>query len=264
MQLQMLDAIRNRWPEYLIEAWCLGMFMISASAFGVLLFESGSPATALDSTIRNLLMGIAMGLTAIAIITSRWGRRSGAHFNPAVTLTFLRLKRIGLIDAAFYILFQFIGGLAGMVLSWFLLGDRLEEAAVNFVVTVPGAYGAAGAFIAEETVSFLMMSMILFTGRSPRMAKLTPVFAGILLSIFIAIAAPISGLSMNPARTFASAVLAGNWTGWWIYFVAPITAMIAASELFLRIEGLKNGVAVRPKCSDGIGVCESKGSRVTA
>jgi aquaporin Z len=246
----MLDAIRNRWREYLIEAWCLGMFMISACVFAVVLLRSGSPAAVFDPAIRNVLMGLAMGGTAIAIITSPWGRRSGAHFNPAVTLTFLRLKRIGLADAAFYILFQFVGGLVGMLVSWLALGDLLEDAAVNFVVTVPGIYGGAGAFIAEETVSFLMMSMILFTGRSPRWSRRTPVFAGILLAIFIAIAAPISGMSMNPARTFASAALAGDWTGWWIYFLAPVTAMLAASELFLRIEGLKNGVAVRAKCSD--------------
>ena len=254
----MFDASRNRWREYLIEAWCLGTFMISASAFAVLIFNCGSPFQALGPTTKNILMGSAMGATAIAIITSPWGRRSGAHFNPAVTLAFLRLKRIDPHDALFYILFQFIGGLAGMILSWRLLGDHLEDAAVNFVVTVPGIYGAAGAFVAEVTASFLMMTMILVTGRAPRMAKLTPVFAGILLAMFIAVAAPISGLSMNPARTFASAALAGNWTGWWIYFVAPVGSMFAASELFLRIEGLKNGVAVRQKCPDALRTREAK------
>ena len=141
----MLDAIRNHWPEYLIEAWCLGTFMVSACFFGVLLFHPGSPAANLDSALRTVLMGCAMGTTAFAIITSPWGKRSGAHFNPAVTVTFLRLGKIEKTDAAYYVVFQFIGGVAGVLLSWLFLGDLLADTAVNFVVTVPGGYGVAAA-----------------------------------------------------------------------------------------------------------------------
>lgn len=231
----MLDAFKNHWPEYLIEAWCLGTFMVSACFFGVLLFNPGSPAAGVDPALRNVLMGLAMGSTAIGIISSPWGRRSGAHFNPAVTLTFLRLGKIAWADASFYIFFQFVGGLAGVLLSWAVLGRLLADGAVNFVVTLPGSQGMAAAFAAEVVMSFVMMTTILFTSNSARLARLTPLFAASLVALFIATENPISGMSMNPARTFASAAVAGNWTGWWIYFAAPPIAMLAAGEFFVRI-----------------------------
>lgn len=94
----MLDRLKKHWPEYLIEAWCLGTFMVSACAFGVILFHPASPAAGLGFA-RDVLMGIAMGVTAILIFRSPWGQRSGAHFNPAVTLTFFRLGKISGPDA---------------------------------------------------------------------------------------------------------------------------------------------------------------------
>src|SRR5687767_12327179 len=83
-----VDALRRHWPEYLMEAAGLGLFMISAGLFGTLLFFPGSPlAESLpDPMARRALMGLIMGLTAIAIIYSPWGQQSGAHLNPAVTL----------------------------------------------------------------------------------------------------------------------------------------------------------------------------------
>jgi aquaporin Z len=235
----MLDAFRDHWPEYLIEAWCLATFMVSACFFGVLLFHPSSPAAAFEFTLRNMLMGLAMGSTAVAIIKSPWGKRSGAHFNPAVTLTFLRLGKIEPRDAAFYVLFQFAGGAVGVLVSWLVLGDLLSDSTVNFVVTVPGQAGATTAFVAEIVISFLMMTMILFTSNHHRFARLTPVFAGCFVSLFIAVESPISGMSMNPARTFASSIVAGNWMAWWIYFVAPPIAMLSAAEFFVRTRGLK-------------------------
>ena len=235
----MLDALKNHWPEYLIEAWCLGMFMLSACLFGVLLFNPRSPLIDLPFALRNIAMGIAMGATAIAIITSRWGKRSGAHFNPAVTLTLLRLKRIDGRDALFYIVLQFLGGIAGVLLSSVLLGDLLSDNAVNFVATVPGRSGILSAFVGELVISFVMMTAVLLLSDS-RLATLTPFVVGVLLAGYIAVESPVSGTSMNPARTFASALLAGDWRGWWIYFTAPPIAMLASSEFFIRTRGLMN------------------------
>ena len=235
----MLDAIKHHWPEYLIEAWCLGTFMVSACVFGVLIFNPASPAATFSFTLRNLLMGVAMGATAIAIIRSPFGKRSGAHLNPAVTLTFLRLGKIDLSDAIWYIASQFFGGVLGVLVSYLVLGKLLADSAVNFVVTVPGSYGPAAAFLAEIVISFLMMTMVLFTSNSVTFARFTPIFAGCFVAIYIALESPISGMSMNPARTFASAAVANQWAEWWIYFVAPPIAMLAAAEFYVRIRGLK-------------------------
>lgn len=234
------ETIKNHLPEYAIEAWCLGTFMVSACLFGVALFHPASPLSALGPEVRMVIMGIAMGSTAVAIICSPWGKRSGAHFNPAVTVTFLRLGRINAIDAAAYIAAQFIGGVAGVLIARAFLGDLLADSAVNFVATVPGRFGVGAAFAAEVIISFVMMSMILFTSNSRRMSRWTPIFAGSLVAVFITLDTPISGMSMNPARSFASAYVSGTWTAAWVYFVAPTIAMLAASELFVRTRGLKS------------------------
>lgn len=213
--------------------------MVSACVFGVFLFHSNSPLISLNSNLRNVLMGLAMGSTAIGIFLSPWGKRSGSHINPAVTLTFWRLGKIKTWDATFYVTFQFIGGTIGVLLSWLILGNALSHPTVNFVVTVPNNLGASVSFIAEFTISFLMMSMVLVTTNSKRLSRFTPFIAGSFVALFITFESPISGMSMNPARTFSSAIVADNWTNWWIYFIAPPIAMLSAAEVFVRVKGLK-------------------------
>ena len=235
----MLEALKNHWREYLMEAWGLGTFMVSACAFGVILAHPESPAFVAGETLRGVLGGAAMGLTAVSIFLSPWGRRSGAHINPAVTLTFWRLGKIETWDAAFYVAAQFAGAFAGVLFSWLIFGDLLSGDAVNFVVTQPGAGGAGAAFAAEVVISFLMMTTVLISGNSARTARLTPFFAGILVALFISVETPFSGMSMNPARSFGSAAVANEWTSLWIYFVAPPLAMLFAAEIYLRARGAK-------------------------
>ncbi len=236
----MLDAVRDHWPEYLIEAWGLGTFMVSASVFGVLLFHPDSYFAEYSTSVRNIPMGMAMGLTAIAIFKSPWGRRSGAHINPVVTFTFLRLGKITGIDALFYAIFQFIGGTVGVLLAWVLLGDLLAVKEVNFVPTHPGPYGVTAAFAGEFVIAFLMMSMVLFTSNHRTLFRSTPYLAGLLVAVYIAVESPISGMSMNPARTLGSAIVGNTWTAWWIYFTAPPIAMLAAAEIYVRTRGIRN------------------------
>ncbi len=99
----MLDALKKHWPEYLIEAGCLGTFMISACAFAALLGHPQSPLQMwfMVGMPMRFVMGLAMGLTAVALIYSPWGKRSGAHMNPAVTFTFWRLGKVASWDAFF-------------------------------------------------------------------------------------------------------------------------------------------------------------------
>src|SRR5215470_17824664 len=155
----MSEAFKQHWPEYLMEAIELGVFMFFACAFTVLLFHPSSPVTQTihDGVLRRLLMGIAMGSTAIAIVFSPLGQRSGAHFNPSVTWTFFRLGKIDAWDAAFYALFQFGGGIAGVMLASLTLGNLVAHQAVNYAATLPGHDGPIIAFFAEVLISFLLM-----------------------------------------------------------------------------------------------------------
>ena len=223
----MFGTLRRHWPEYLIEAWALGTFMVSAAVFTTLIDGPGSAVhdAVGDADLRRLLIGLAMGATAIALIYSPWGQRSGAHMNPAVTLTFLRLGKIRGADACGYIAAQFVGGVLGVLLASAALGEAFTEPPVNHAVTVPGDAGPGVAFVAELAISAAMMLMILTASRSPRLARYTGVFAGVLVATWITIEGPLSGMSMNPARTMASAVPARLWDSLWIYFTAPVFGM---------------------------------------
>jgi len=182
-----------------------------------------------------------MGLTAIGLIYSPWGKQSGAHLNPSVTITFFRLGKVTLPDAFFYVLAQFVGADVGVLVSAFFLRQWISHPAVNYAATVPGPKGASLAFAAELFISFVLMTMILFVSNGARFAAFTGVLAGILVATYISLEAPLSGMSMNPARTFGSAVSAQVWKGWWIYFTAPPIGMLAAAELHRRLRGV-NGV----------------------
>ena len=221
-----------------MEAAELALFMFSACAFTVLLFHPASPIarTIHDGVLRRLLMGTAMGSTAIAIIFSPLGQRSGAHFNPSVTWTFFRLGKIEAWDAAFYTLFQFAGGMAGIMLASFTLGRFIAHQAVNYAATIPGPDGAIAAFCAELLISFILMLVVLTVSNTKRLARWTGMFAGALVATYITIESPISGMSMNPARTLSSAVGAQIWMSLWIYFVAPPIGMLLAAEVYKRVK----------------------------
>ncbi len=233
-------AFRRHWPEYVIEAAGLGIFMISACVFGTLLAHPDSPVVRAlpDPFLRRAVMGLAMGLTAIGLIYSPWGQRSGAHFNPATTLTFWRLGKVGSADAAFYTLAQAAGGLAGVLVAAGLLGESVAHPSVQYVTTMPGPAGTSVAFVAECVISFALMSVVLRASNTARLARLTGLFAGALVATCITVEAPISGMSMNPARSLASAVPAQVWTALWVYFVAPPLGMLLAAEVYVRRLGI--------------------------
>lgn len=234
-------ALRAHWPEYLMEATELGLFMLSACLFTVLLFhpDSSVPRLLPGPGVRRLLIGIAMALTAAAIIYSPLGRRSGAHFNPSLTLTYLRLARVAPADALFYVVAHFMGAVAGVALAARVLGARLGHAAVNYAATLPGPRGAAAAFAAELAISFVLMTVVLVVSSRPSLARFTGLFAATLVATYITLEAPLSGMSMNPARSFGSALFAGAWGVLWIYFTAPPLGMLLAADTYVRLRGAR-------------------------
>jgi aquaporin Z len=231
-------CLKRHWPEYMMEGAQLGIFMISAGVFTALLEWPTSPLFLAipNEFVRRWLIGVAMGSTAVALIYSPWGKRTGAHMNPAVTLTFLRLGKIPIVDAFYYIIFQFLGGLAGVYLMVLALGKYFTDAPTTYVVTVPGPDGVLVAFAGEFGAAVLMMTMILFVSNRPAIAPYTGAFAGLLIMGYVTFEAPISGFGMNPARTFASSLPSGNYTALWVYFIAPPLGMLLAAQAYLYVK----------------------------
>jgi aquaporin Z len=232
-------SLRHHWPEYAMEVAELGSYLFVACVFATLLQHPASVVREFvsSSLARRALMGLAMGATAIAIVTSPWGKRSGGHFNPAITFTFYRLGKVEFWDTWFYVIAQFLGAMSGVALAKYVLRAALAHDAVRYAVTVPGMYGSTVAFVAELTISFLLMITVLFATNQKRLAPYTAYFVGILIATYFTFEAPLSGMSTNPARTFGSAVHANYWHALWIYFIAPSMGMLAAGELFLRVRG---------------------------
>ena len=247
MALGAIEAVRGHWPEYLIEAAGLALFMISAGAFGTLLEYPQSPVRGMlpDPLVRRALMGMAMGATAIGLIYSPWGRQSGAHFNPAVTLAFTRLGKVAPWDGVFYVIAQFVGGLAGVLAISAVLGNAFRRPPVEFIVTVPGSGGPLVAFLAEFAISSGLMLAVLYTSNRIRVMRYTGLFAGVLLAGYITIEAPFSGTSMNPARTLASAAPSGLWDGLWIYFSAPLLGMLIAVDTYRLLTGRRDVICAK-------------------
>jgi aquaporin Z len=227
------------WREYVIEGSCLGLFMVSAAACATLLQHPASPLAGWHAAplVKRLPMGLAMGGTAALLIYSPMGRRSGAHMNPAVTLTFLRLGKIAPLDALGYVSAQFVGGALGTLAALVMLRNLPSDPSVRYVATLPGVAGGAVAFGAELAISFGMMSLVLSLSNTPALARFTGVAAGLLVATYIVLEAPLSGMSMNPARTLTSNLLAHAAGTLWIYFAAPPIGMLLAADLAVRRHG---------------------------
>lgn len=234
----------EHWQEYLIEAIALGFLMVCVGIYATILESPASPVREAIASplLRRICMGICICLTLIGIIYSPWGKKSGAHINPAFSFTLFRLKKMTGKDAIGYAIAQFIGGTSGVFLISKILGAFYTNPPVQYTVTIPNNLGWPIAFIVEMCLSFGLMVIVLFLMNTPRFYSRVGIFVGILVAIYIVVAAPITGMSINPARTFASAFPAGIWTDIWVYFLAPPLGMLLGAELYLYLscKRLKN------------------------
>ena len=220
-----------------MEAAEVGLYLFLTCVFASLLLYPASPVRHfIGSTLElRALMGLAVGGTVVAIVMSPWGKQSGGHFNPALTLAFYRLGKMRLPDALIYVVAQFSGAIGGVCVARYLL--PVGRPAIRYAITAPGVRGNAVAFISELAMSFVLMSTILVSSNRESLTHYTPYLVGLLYAIFITLEAPLSGMSMNPARSFGPALHVSYWHAIWLYFSAPTLGMLIAGEVFLRARG---------------------------
>ena len=236
----MLASLKRHWPEYLMEACELGLLAFMGCAASVLFQHHASPLSHYFEGygfLRQLALGLTMGATLSGIAYSPMGKRSGAQLNPAVTFTFFRLGKIAAADAFFYVLFQFAGGIAGVMLAGLTLGSLLSAPEVKFSAAAPGLYGIQIGFLTEMLVCAVIMGTVLYVADHKRIVHKSGLYVGILYAFYITIEQPISGAALNPARSFGSGIMTGNWSTIWISFTAPLLGMLLAGEIFLWTKG---------------------------
>ena len=243
----LLEAVRLHWRQYLMEAVEVAALMLCICFAGTLFYGRDSPIAILGLSwvARSALMGATVAAATFMIMLSPFGRRSGAHINPALTLAYFSVGRIHHWDAISYVLSQFIGGIAGVYVASLLLGRSLSDFPVLYVVTLPGRNGIFFAFVAELVTSFVFMAVVLISSNHRTLARVSPIFVVLVTVLYYVFSPTLSGYSVNPARSFSSAVFARLWKGIWIYCVAPVLGMVAAAGLYTKVAGLRRIYCVK-------------------
>ncbi|MGI4750798.1 MAG: MIP/aquaporin family protein [Janthinobacterium lividum] len=229
--------IKNNYLFYVMEALALAGFVLIAAFTTIFLEHPDSPLAhtqlAVHPLWRSIILGVVMGIYITAMVTAI-GKLSGANANPIITWAFFRIKKISFANLCAYLTAQFLGAIVAVLLLNLTLGKLFQHPLISYSLTKPKPGHSLGAsFIAEFIISFIFVITTLFVLSSKKLEKYNALIAGILIALFLIIELPYSGMSMNPARSFASALVAWKWKELWIYFVSPIIAMLLATELFL-------------------------------
>lgn len=232
----MKNTRKKEFRKYIGEGIGLGLFMIAACFFDALIEYHGLPFRHMlaSALLRRFLVGLAMGLTALYIFTSRFGKQSGAYLSPAVTIVRYRLGDIKKDDALFYTVFQLLGGTLGVYIVYLIFPVWMRSPEISYVITVPSKSGVLIAFLMEFLISFLLIAVVLFMGLKKKWNKYTAYVVSLLITVFITFEAPYSGMSMNPARTFSSAIIAGEWKYFWLYCTAPVLGMLVGELIYRK------------------------------
>ena len=204
-------------------------YLIELVGTFILVYAITSAATVYSKSGQLGVIGIglvhAFVLTAIVFAI---GYKSGAHVNPAVTVAFLITKRMNAIDGIFYIIFQIIGGILAASVVFAIFGPAISSS-----VTLPADNNVIRAFLLETAMTFTLVYIVLTTAAtaSNKIAPLAGLAIGLTLGFNVIFGGSISGGSLNPARSFGPALITGNLSYNWIYWIAPIIGGLIAAGL---------------------------------
>jgi len=229
--------IKNNWHFYTMEALAIAGFVLSAAFTTIFLEHPDSPvahtALAVHPLLKSVILGLVVGGYIVGVALAV-GKLSGGHANPVLSLAFLRIKKISFVNFCAYCTAQFAGAIAAVLLLNLTFGKIFEHPLIDYSLTKPKPGHSLGtSFLAEFTISFIFVLVTLFVLSSKKLEKYNALIAGLMIASFLIIELPYSGMSMNPARSFASALVAWKWEEIWVYFVAPAIGMLLATEIFL-------------------------------
>jgi MIP family channel proteins len=172
----------------------------------------------------------AFGLVIMAMIYAT-GHLSGAHINPAVTVAFTLTRHLPVREAAVYVPAQLAGAVAGagmLRLAW-------EGAPAGLGATVPSV-GAGAAFLYELVLTAILMFVIMAVATDTRAVGAAAAIAiGGTVALDAIFGGGVTGASMNPARSFGPALVAGEWSDFWIYVLAPLVGAATGGALYVVV-----------------------------
>ncbi len=183
---------------------------------------------------------------ALMVIIYAWGPFSGAHVNPAVTFGLVIAGKISWERALYYWVAQFLGAALAALLLGYLVGVGTGLGATTGSLSVGPTADPIKAAIVEAVITFFLVCAVFGTGVSGRNGNAVGVAIGFVLSMGILMAGPLTGGSMNPARTFGPALATGDFSYLWIYLVGPLVGAAAAAILYDRVYLPKTSPAPQP------------------
>ncbi len=232
------DAEPSHWVEYAAE-WLGTTLLVFGGLSAVTVdFAAGLPMSHWlpDAGLRRLITGLLFAGSGSLIAISPLGKLSGAHLNPVVSLAFWLQGKMHVWDMVGYIVSQLAGGVAGVLLLDAVWGEYAHS--IHDGVTIPGLeYSWLDAFGAEVVMTFLLVLGILLFVSDPRLMRWTPLMNWLLVAVLVWVGAPVSGTSLNPARSFGPAFITGVTAYQWIYWLAPTLGSLLAVGAFRFIPG---------------------------
>lgn len=221
------------WPEYGAELLGTAFLIFVGLSAVVLDFGKGLPPSRLipDVSLRRLITGLIFAGSGSLVAISPLGKLSGAHINPSVSLAFWAHGKMHHRDLLGYMLAQFVGAIVGeslLVSAW----GNFSRSVTNGM-TLPGAgYPLWLIFLAEMGLTCLLVLGIFVFVSSHRLMNWTPLMSWLLVATMVWLESPISGTSLNPARSIGPALLTWLWTDQWLYCLAPPLGALLAVALF--------------------------------
>ncbi len=226
------------WFEYGAELLGTAFLVFVGVSAVVFDFGTGSPLAQVvpDVSTRRLITGLLFAGSGALVAISPLGKLSGGHINPAVSLAFWVHGKMHPFDLGGYISGQLLGAIIGSLLVALVWGGR--AASIGYGATVPGAvYPLWIVFLAEVSMTFLLVLSIFLFVSSHRLMRWTPLMVWILVAVMVWLEAPISGTSLNPARSFGPALVSGSWHSHWLYWIAPPIGALLAVGAFRLLSG---------------------------
>lgn len=188
------------------------------------------------------LVGVALahGLVVLAFAYA-YGHISGTHVNPAITVGLLAAGKVSVSRALSYIFFQCLGGIAGaLALAWVLGGTGTGLGATKLAqgLDVGGqtinVSPGAGLFV-ELVLTFFLANTVMNAAVSGRAGNLAGVAIGLTLTFCILMGGPLTGASLNPARTLGPALVTGDFIHFWVYLLGPVLGAVSAGLLYKHV-----------------------------
>jgi MIP family channel proteins len=193
------------------------------------------------------LLGVALAHgIALLVIIYAWGPYSGAHVNPAVTFGLVITGKIRWERALLFWIAQFVGAALAAYLLLYLLGPDSSLGATTGTLSVGAGADPIKAAIVEAILTFFLVAAVYGTGVSGRNGNAVGAAIGLVLTMDILMGGPLTGGSMNPARTFGPALATGDFSYLWIYIVGPLVGAAAAALLYNQVYLPKTSPAPPP------------------